>query len=86
MIAKCTEKGCDYVATHKSQAYANAMLGRHKRFAHGITGKKYVKKADQVPAPVNSPKEEAKLVPNFCPNCGCHLRAVTAALNLMRRS
>jgi hypothetical protein len=37
--SKCTEKGCDFVASHANQAVANRMLGMHKRHKHGILGR-----------------------------------------------
>ena len=86
---KCDVPRCTYTATHAREAYAKAMVGRHKRFAHGIAGKKYVKKSERVgncqdaPAPQPTPE---RVSPNFCPNCGCNLAAVTAALNLRRRA
>lgn len=93
MRAVCDVKGCDYVANHARQAYANAMLGRHKRFTHGIAGKspaalssarKAATRNSELLQPAE-PQLEVR-VPNFCPECGCNIRAVTAALNLRRKS
>lgn len=80
----CNHKGCKYEASHERAGYAAAMLGRHKKFKHGIAGKSKIPKAPkQIGAP-NTQLLQPPKTPNFCPNCGCHLRAITAALNLGR--
>jgi len=81
---KCDQPGCDYVATHKRSSYAKCLIGIHKRKRHGIKGKTYVPKAKRIPVTGNSTLAAPLATPNFCPNCGCHLRAVTAAMNLRR--
>lgn len=94
MRAVCDVKGCDYVANHARQAYANAMLGRHKRFTHGIAGKsptalssarKASTRNSESLQPVATEEQQQLRIPNFCPECGCNMQAIVAALNLRRR-
>jgi len=85
----CNHKGCKYEATHERPGYAAAMLGRHKKFKHGIAGK-YSPSRNKAPQEVAAPTNPVApppppQTPNYCPQCGCHLRAVTAALNLGRK-
>lgn len=89
---KCDQPGCDFVAKHDTD-YVHCIIGRHKSVKHGIRGKmfKYTKsgKAEaatgisQSPQPV--PEVEAINIPNFCPNCGCSISAIMAAMNLRRK-
>lgn len=90
-IIKCDQPGCDFVARHDT-SYVKCIIARHRSIKHGIRGKlfKYSKagKAEaarnsEASTPQRSVAESVK-TPNFCPNCGCNLRAVTAALNLRR--
>jgi len=91
---KCDVEGCKYTATHIRPGYAKCMIGRHKSMAHGIRGKlwKY-SVAGQRELSGNSPVEASPIppkvmtinTPNYCPNCGCNLRAVTVAMNLKGR-
>lgn len=90
MKAPCDVKGCSFVAEHPTK-YVNAMLGNHKRHAHGIMGKtaKYRQpKTESAPAGVGDdpPKERKRKSPigglNFCPCCGTNLRAVQMAMSL----
>ena len=82
-ILKCNIDGCTYEASHKRAGYAAAMLGRHRKLKHGIAGNS---KPQPKPKPQaeTAPMTPEKVTPNFCPNCGCNLRVVTAALNLRR--
>lgn len=95
MKAKCPVAGCDFVAEHPTQNYANVLLGKHKAKVHGIRsahqirygGSKHepkVVRKSEVPLfdQPHTPAVEPQVLPNFCPNCGCSMRAVTAALNL----
>ncbi len=93
-IIKCDQPGCDFVAKHKTD-YVDCIIGRHKSMIHGIRGKmfKYSKqgrKEAQSEArksgvqPAQEPEPQVN-IPNFCPNCGCSMAAVTAAMNLRRR-
>lgn len=88
MQVKCDIKGCDYVANHVKPNYAKAMVGRHKNYVHGIKGKGYVPKVKSAAGlVVNSPTEpEPAVIPNYCPNCGCGIRAIMVAMNLRRKS
>ncbi len=97
---KCDQPGCTFVAEHDSSNYVRCIIGRHKSIIHKIRGKMYAyqknlearnKLKQVVKQVVNSQPEsatpaepEAMNIPNFCPNCGCNLRAVTAALNMRR--
>lgn len=92
--APCPEPGCKYVAQHHKKNYVNAVLGKHRVKEHGWVSPaaKYYKKrtpsrepeVEAAPQPRQQPIPE--VAPNFCPNCGCNLRVITAALNLRRRS
>lgn len=85
----CPEKGCDYVGEHRTQAYANVMLGRHKAKVHGIRSLHQIKygtpKTPRKSEVLTREVPETQQIPNFCPNCGCGLRAVTVAMNLRRK-
>lgn len=96
--AKCDQKGCTYSATHIKASYAKAMVGRHKHAVHGIPGAHYKRKdglprQPRKPVPVgNSPAEnqtqpdsQPLTIPNFCPNCGCGIRAIMVAMNLRNK-
>jgi hypothetical protein len=88
---KCDQPGCDFVAKHDTD-YVHCIIGRHKSMRHGIRGKmfKYTKSGkaelavsgkDLVPEPQPEPVN----IPNFCPNCGCSITAIMAAMNLRRK-
>jgi len=89
MKIKCPD--CDFVASHKTN-YVKALLGRHRAKHHGYVspGAKYYKKNQQPRNPevqTENPqpkirKQKLQLAVNFCPGCGCNLRAVAVALNL----
>ena len=91
---KCDVKGCDFVAEHKSPTYVRCIIGRHKSIIHHIRGKLYayakgLEAKKQLSEGRNSEVQETAPepvnIPNFCPNCGCSMAAVTAAMNLRRR-
>jgi len=89
MKVKCPD--CDFVAVHPTN-YAKALLGRHRAKEHGYVSPtaKYRKAEKPRTSEVSQPKVidssvEPTRTPNFCPDCGCNLRAVTAALNLRRK-
>ncbi len=91
-VIKCDHPGCEFVAKHETH-YVNCIIARHKSMKHGVRGKlfKYTKagkaeaearKSEVQPA---APTQEVAMnIPNYCPNCGCSMRAVTAAMNLRR--
>jgi len=87
----CQVKGCGFIAEHAKQGYANAILGKHKSKVHGIVSPaaKYYKGASRKSETVSQtnpqPQEVTQQSPNFCPNCGCGLRAVMVAMNLKAR-
>lgn len=90
----CDEKGCDFSC---SGPYAKQEMGRHRRFTHGISGKSQSAVYDKarkaamgnspspsVEAPPKPKKQKLQAMANYCPECGCNLRAVNAAINLGR--
>ena len=93
---KCTEKGCGEIIQHASKGYAAALMGKHRAKHHGYVSpaskyyKGYTKRLKEKEASVKSPVPEPPVVeainlPNFCPNCGCSMSAIMAAMNLRRR-
>ena len=87
----CDQPGCDFTYTHLNPKVANRVLGNHKRRQHGIIGKstsaqwKAKNDGKTVAARNSEPLSEAPaplVVPNYCPNCGCSIRTVMAAMNL----
>jgi hypothetical protein len=89
---KCDQPGCEFVAKHHRATYCNCIIARHKSIIHGIKGKsyKYSKKGvaereSGKSQPEAMPVAEPLNIPNFCPNCGCSISAIMAAMNLRRR-
>ena len=92
---KCDVPGWDFVARHEGP-YVKCIIGRHKSMRHGIRGKmfKYSKQGKfeagvvanhGIVATEPAPEPEPVNIPNFCPNCGCSIQAIMAAMNLRRR-
>lgn len=85
MKIKCPD--CSFVAEHPTK-YANAILGRHRAKMHGYISPsaKYRQPrnsevtTEEAPKPAKKPKQLTPV--NFCPGCGCNLRAVAVAMNL----
>lgn len=89
MKAKCDVAGCDYTFSHDDPNQVKRVMGVHKALKHGIAGKfanknKPARKSERQPEP--TAEAPPQVSPNFCPNCGCNLAAIKAALNLRRRA
>lgn len=97
---RCPHKGCNFSVTQPKLITVRAMIGKHRKKVHGYQspGQKYyknyqarLKRERAGNSPVAEPTEtrlpiELVKSPSFCPECGCNLRAITAALNLRRRA
>jgi len=86
MKIKCPD--CSFVAEHPTD-YAKALLGRHRAKMHGYVSPSAKYRQPRKPEvqpegePPAKPKKFKQLTPvNFCPGCGCNLRAVAVAMNL----
>ena len=80
MIGKHRKKVHGYQSP--GQKYYKAHMKKLKAEREGGLGISPVETQQAEPPQKQREPEQA---PNFCPNCGCHLRAITAALNLRRR-
>ena len=81
------------IGKHRKKVHGYQSPGQKYYKAH--MKKLHLRRAHMVAAG-NSPVEEVEtsrqvsteptVTASFCPNCGCNLRAITAALNLRRRA
>jgi hypothetical protein len=76
--AKCSVAGCGREFTNGSQGLVNANLRNHMKW-HERQGKPPESKYSKARPYKKKPQAQ---VPNYCPGCGCNIRAVAAAMSL----
>lgn len=82
-MAKCDQPGCGF-EHRRAQS-----VGVHRRWAHGIKGRAHPNKAiarvTVEPTPAKTKHSSQAIAPNYCPACGCNLRAIATALQFVAR-